>query len=138
MRTTPAFKEYYPVNEYIITRFPLPDPLSGGFVHFGPQDIRDQFTAPFDIPFTQSGLIVGNKLLYTFGCGDEERPDGIRIFDLDKKWLIAKADLQDSAMGAEELEGCGFWGRRLICNTNAKPAGGFYDLGTDYYDLLKE
>ena len=137
-RTTPAYKEYYPVNEYIVTRFPLPDPLAGGMVVFGPQDIVDQFTAPFDIPFTQGGMIAGNKLFYTFGAGDEERPDGIRIFDLDKKCLIAKADLHETVMGPEELESCSFWGRELICNTNAKPQGGFYSLGTAFYDLLKE
>ena len=136
-RTTPAYKDYYAVNEYIITRFPLPDPLSGGFIRFGPADIQDQFTAPFDIPFTQGGMIAGNKLFYTFGCGDEERPDGIRIFDLDKKCLIAKANLDKSAMSSEELESCSFWGKELIGNTNAKPMGGFYRLGTAYYDLLE-
>ena len=137
-RTTPAFREYYAVNEYIITRFPLPDPLSGGFVRFGPRDIVDQFTAPFDIPFTQGGMIAGNKLFYTFGCGDAERPDGIRIFDLDKKCLIARADLTGTAMGGEELESCSFWGNELVCNTNANPEGGFWCLGTGYAGLLKE
>lgn len=137
-RTTPAYKDYYAVNEYIITRFPLPDPLSGGFIRFGPADIQDQFSAPFDIPFTQGGMIAGNKLFYTFGCGDEERPDGIRIFDLDRKCPIAKADLHNTIMGCEEIESCSFWGQNLICNTNANPAGGFYDLGTTYCDLLKE
>ncbi len=136
-RTTPAFKEYYAVNEYIITRFPLPDPLAGGFVRFGPADILDQFTAPFDIPFTQAGMIAGNKLFYTFGCGDKARPDGIRIFDLDRKCLAAKADLDQTAMGTEELESCSFWGDELIANTNAKPEGGFYSLGTAYADLLE-
>ena len=48
--------------------------------------------------------VAGNKLFYTFGCGDAERPDGIRIFDLDKKCLIARADLTGTAMGGEELE----------------------------------
>ena len=137
-RTTPAFKAYYPVNQYIITRFPLPDPLQGGMIRFGPKDIQDQFTVPFDIPFTQGGMIAGNKLFYTFGAGDAERPDGIRVYDLSRKCLIAGADLQDTIMGAEEIESCSFRGRELICNTNAKPEGGYYSLGTAWYELLKE
>ena len=137
-RTTPAFKEYYPVNRYIITRFPLPDPLQGSMIRFGPKDIQDQFIVPFDIPFTQGGMIAGNKLFYTFGAGDAERPDGIRVYDLSKKCLFAKADLHDTVMGSEEIESCSFWGSELICNTNAKPEGGFYSLGTAYFDLLKE
>ena len=128
-RTTPAFKEFYKDNRYVITRFPLPDPLKGGFVRFGPQDIQDQFTAPFVFPFTQGGMIAGNKLFYTFGCGDEERPDGLLVFDLDEKHMIAQADLRNTQMGLEELECCSFWGQELICSKNASPQGGFYSLG---------
>ena len=116
----------------------LPDPLQGGMIRFGPKDIQDQFTVPFDIPFTQGGMIAGNKLFYTFGAGDAERPDGIRVYDLSRKCLIAGADLQDTIMGAEEIESCSFRGRELICNTNAKPEGGYYSLGTAWYELLKE
>ena len=83
-------------------------------------------------------MIAGNKLFYTFGCGDADRPDGIRIIDLDKKCLIARANLTDTAMGGEELESCSFWGNELVCNTNANPEGGFWRLGAGYADLLKE
>ncbi|MBQ8080309.1 MAG: hypothetical protein IJ240_00250 [Clostridia bacterium] len=134
-RTTEAFKHLYAENEYIITRFPLPDPLKGGAVRFGPQDILDQFTAPFDIPFTQGGMIAGNKLFYTFGLGDSRYPDGLRVYDLDQKRLCARADLSHTVFGREEIESCSFWRGQLICNTNAKPQGGFYNLGSLWAEL---
>lgn len=139
-RTTAAFKEYWPDNRYIITRFPLPDPEDGGCVTFGPKDIIDQFDCPFDIPFTQGGMIAGSKLFYSFGNGDKEDylyPDGLRVYDLEKKCLCAKMDLKDSCLGTEEVESISFFGNELYINTNAKPTGGYYSLGTDFVELIK-
>lgn len=137
-RTTEAFKQYYSVNQYIVTRFDLPDPLAGGFIHLGPRDIRDQFAAPFDIPFTQGGMIAGGKIFYTFGLGDQRYPDGLRVYDLKRKCLAARADLSRTVLGNEEIESCSFYGGRLFCNTNAKPQGGIYDLGEAYAQLLED
>ncbi len=139
-RTTAAYEANWPDNRYIITRFPLPDPEDGGFVTFGPKDILDQFDCPFDIPFTQGGMIAGNKLFYSFGNGcmhDYKYPDGLRVYDLDHKCLCAKMDLKDSCLGAEEVESISFFGDELYINTNAVPAGGYYSLGTGFAELVK-
>lgn len=139
-RTTAAYKDKWPDNRYIITRFPLPDPADGGFVTLGPKDILDQFDAPFDIPFTQGGMIAGNKLFYSFGNGNSQDylyPDGVRVYDLEKKCLCASIDLKDSVLGTEEVESISFYGDELYINTNAKPKGGYYTLGTGFAELIK-
>ena len=45
-------------NAYIITKFPLPDPKTGGKVLLGPEDILDQFAVQSDVLFTQGGTIA--------------------------------------------------------------------------------
>lgn len=137
-RTTAAFKEYYEKNNYIITKYRPVDPMIGGIVTLTADDIEDQFECPFDIPFTQGGMIHDGKLFYTFGCGNEqngEYPDGLRVYDLKEKCLIAKMDLKNSVLGAEEIESCSFYGDELLCNTNAD-IGGIFSLGHKFLTQL--
>ena len=138
-RTTAAHRDHWPDNRYIVTKFPLPDPADGGTVTFGPTDILDQFDCPFDIPFTQGGMIAGNKIFYSFGCGcahDHLYPDGVRVYDLEKKRLCAKMDLKDSCLGDEEVECVSFFGDELYINTNAGTQVGYYSLGKDFAGLI--
>lgn len=132
-RTTEAFLQYYDRNSYIITRFPLPDAADGGLVILTAKDIEDQFLAPFNILFTQGGMICRDKLFYTFGLGDAHYPIGLRVYDLKERCQAAAIDLSTSAMGAEEIESCSFYHGELLCNTNAE-TGGIFSLGRSIWD----
>ena len=134
-RTTVEFLKYKSENRYIITKFSLPDVKKDSFIVLTAKDILDQFLLPFDILFTQGGMIKGNKLYYTFGLGDDRYPIGLRVYDLEKKSLSAKMDLQDSILGNEEIESCSFYKGELLCNTNAEPAG-IFSLGSEIKTLL--
>ena len=131
-RTTAAFAQYKDRNKYIITRFSLPDPTAGeNFVILTAKDILDQFTAPFDIFFTQGGMISGNKLYYTFGCGsgyDGIYPDGMRIYDLERKQPCSSYDFSGSCFAHEEIESCSFYNGKLLINTNASPEIGIFSI----------
>jgi len=129
-RTTEEFLAYRDVNSYRITRFSLPSPYKERKVIFTEKDIKDQFTTPFDILFTQAGTIFNNKLIYTFGRGDEQYPNGIRVYDLDKKCEHACMDLSSCIFREEEIESCSIFNGELFCNTNANPTGGIYSLGS--------
>ena len=127
-RTTEAFFQYNEQNRYIITRFRMPDPFGERFVLLSASDILDQFVCPYDIPFTQGGMIYGDKLYYTFGCGREKYPNGLRIFDLKEKRLCAKMDLSKGIFADEEIESCSYYKGELLVNTNTEH-GGYYTLG---------
>lgn len=133
-RTTEEFLPYYGQNRYKVTKLRKP-PLSESFVQLGAADIEDQFLLPFDILFTQGGMLAGDKIFYTFGLGDEHYPLGLRVYDLKNKCVCAKLDLSGSIFGGEELESCCFYNGELICNTNAK-VGGIYVLGGEPAGLL--
>ena len=117
-RTTKAYLEHYNQNAFIITKFHLPSLESNNRIILTAKDIIDQFTTPFDILFTQGGTLHQNKIYYTFGFGNEDYPIGIRVFDLEKKCIIAKIDLSDSICASEEIECCAFYCGSLLCNTN--------------------
>ena len=102
-------------NAYIVTRFPLPDPKAGGMIRLGPGDILDQFTVPSDVLFTQGGCIIGGKLYYTFGYPKGGYSLHILVFDLEGKTLLAQMD--DLAFDGEEIECCGLYRGKLLCNT---------------------
>lgn len=93
------------------------------------RDILDQFTAPFDILFTQGGMFKDGKIFYTFGFGNETYPDGLRIYDLKQRRLAARMDLSRSVLKDEEIECCSFYKGELLCNTNAQPSK-LYSLGS--------
>lgn len=127
-RTTQEFLPYYEQNRYIITKFPMSDPAQGGFVKLTSADILEQFTVPFDILFTQGGMVKNGKIYYTFGFGNEVYPDGLRIYDLKGQCLLARMDLSRSILRDEEIESCSFYRGKLLCNTNSQP-GKIYSLG---------
>ena len=133
-RTTEEFLEHYGENRYIITKLRKP-PLAEPFVRLTAGDILDQFLAPFDILFTQGGMIAGDKLFYTFGLGDRRYPIGLRVYDLTNKCVCGKMDLSGSCFGHEEIESCSFYNGELLCNTNAG-TGGIYSLGAEPAKLL--
>ena len=134
-RTTEAFKQYYDQNRFRITKFPLPNPEDGGFVMFTAKDIQDQFICPYDIMFTQGGMIKNGLLYYSFGLGDERYPLGLRVYDLNEKCLTARMDLSKSFFSTEEIESISYHDGILFCNTNAKPQGGYYSLGITEEDI---
>ena len=133
-RTTEEFLIHYEENRYIVTKLRKP-PLSEPFVHLKAKDILDQFLLPFDILFTQGGMIAGDKLFYTFGLGRPPYPIGLRVYDLTNRCVCGRLDLSDSVLGQEEIESCCFYEGELLCNTNA-PTGGIYSLGTAPARLL--
>lgn len=116
-RTTKAFSEFAGRNAYIITKFKLPD-TSRKKVILTPGDILDQFTAPFNIGFTQGGTLKDGKIYYLFGAGNEDYPDAMRIYNLERREEHGKLDLSATIMGSEEPECCAFYGEKLLFNTN--------------------
>lgn len=130
-RTTKKFLPYYGQNRYIITRFDMPEPFSANFVILTGADIKEQFTVPFDILFTQGGTLRNGKIYYTFGMGSSTYPLGLRIIDLREKQVCNAEDLSTSCFSNEEIECCAFYGNHLLCNTNSTDiaVGGIYSLG---------
>lgn len=118
-RTTKAFSEYYSKNAYIITKFSLPGIDGEKNVILTASEILDQFTVPFDIPFTQGGTLYQDKIYYTFGFGNNDYPIGIRIYDLKHKCIAARIDLSHSVLANEEIECCSFYKGNLLYNTNS-------------------
>lgn len=116
-RTTKACKEFADRNAYIITKFRLPD-ISDKKVILMPSDILDQFTAPFNIGFTQGGTLKNGKIYYLFGAGNNDYPNAMRIYDLERHEERGNLDLSEAIMGNEEPECCAFYGERLLFNTN--------------------
>ena len=133
-RTTEEFLGHRGENRYIITKLRKPA-LSEPFVRLTAADILDQFLTPFDILFTQGGMIAKDKLFYTFGLGDRRYPIGLRVYDLTNKCVCGKMDLSGSLFGSEEIESCSFYQGELLCNTNAE-TGGIYSLGREPAKLL--
>ena len=112
-------------NAMIITKFPLPKLSDGAMVHLKPKDILDQFIIPSDTAFTQGGLLVGDQLIYTFGCPKIGYPDEIMVFDVRQKKQTAHIRNLDEALHGEELESCAVYCGNLMLNTCD---GGIYTL----------
>lgn len=104
-------------NAYIITKFPLPDPKTGGKVLLGPEDILDQFAVQSDVLFTQGGTIASGKLYYTYGFPRQDYPLHILVFDLDHKCLSAHVENLTGAFQGQEIECCAIYQNQLLCNT---------------------
>jgi len=104
-------------NAYIITRFELPDPAAGGMVRLTPADIVDQFAAQSDMPFTQGGTLLDDKIYYTYGCPKIGYHDAILVFDLKERCVCAQVDNMDRAFDDEEIECCAVYDGKLLCNT---------------------
>lgn len=105
-------------NAYIITKFRLPNLDEGAMVHLTPQDILDQFSVESDVLFTQGGALRDKKIFYTYGCPKHGYPVAILVFDLEKKALIAQVGNLDEAFNMEEIECCGFYKGKFLCNTS--------------------
>lgn len=129
-RTKIDFMDKYDENNYILTRFPLPD-IGKRYVTLTPEDIVEQFELPFDVLFTQGGTLKDGIIYYTFGCGKPHYPDAIRIIDANAGQLIGRVDLSDCMFSEEEVECCAFYGDRLLINVNTKPIGHIYEITLD-------
>ena len=86
-------------------------------IHLRPEDILDQFVVPSDVLFTQGGTIYGEKLYYTFGYPKGGYPLQILVFDLTSKTLCAQVENLTESFRGEEIECCGIYRNRLLCNT---------------------
>jgi len=119
-RTTAAFLDKYDENAYIVTKFRLPEIREKGeTVILRPTDIIDQMHFPFDVLFTQGGVLKDGKIWYTFGCGKAQYPDAIRVFDLETRGIVRRIDLSDCIFANEEIECIDFYKGRLLVNTQA-------------------
>ncbi len=119
-RTTKDFVDKYNDNNYIITRFPLPEIKPGNeVVTLTRADIIGQFEAPYDILCTQGGTIADGKLYYTYGFGKVGYPIGMRVFDLRREALTARVDFSFTPFGNIEIECCAMYGDRLLVNTQS-------------------
>lgn len=104
-------------NAYIITKFRLPELSDGKMVRLTPGGIIDQFSVESDIAFTQGGLLVDDKIIYTYGCPKIGYPLEVTVFDLNEKTLAAHVTNLDEAFFGEEVECCGIYEGKLLCNT---------------------
>ncbi|MBQ8510176.1 MAG: hypothetical protein IJ493_09755 [Clostridia bacterium] len=124
-RTTAAFLNQYDQNAYIVTKFRLPDIDRHNLttvLHptvLRPRDILDQIIFPFDVLFTQGGVLRDGKIYYTFGAGKDPYPDAIRIFDLKKRRIVQRIDLSDCIFKNEEIECIDFYKDHILVNTQA-------------------
>ncbi|MBQ4139959.1 MAG: hypothetical protein IJD70_01350 [Clostridia bacterium] len=107
---------YRPDNEYIVTKFRLPDPAEGD-VTFTADDILDQFFLPFNAFATQGGTIYDDKLYYSFGFGREDTPDALNVIDLKEKKYALCEDLSTAPFFDQEVECVGFYKGRMLINT---------------------
>lgn len=91
-------------NRYYITRFALPD-TSQASVTLDADDVKVQFTLPYDIDFTQGATIWNSMLFHLFGDGSNTtHPNGIRVYDLTKGVEITKIDCSQVAWKIREPE----------------------------------
>lgn len=117
-RTLVSFKDFYPFNAYIVTKFRLPVPeADGGLTVLRPSEIIDQFTLPFNFPCTQGGTLYKNHIFNTYGCGSDTYPDGMNVIDLGSKTCVASYDFSRGPFAREELECCAVWRDTLLCLT---------------------
>lgn len=138
-RTTKDFVDRYNENNYIITRFALPEVKPGNeVVILTPADIVGQFTVPFDILITQGGMIAEGKLYYTFGFGRVGAPSALRVYDLATETVAARLDFSFTPFGALEIECCAFYGGKLLINTQSPKATNIgYLYAIDSADLCE-
>lgn len=114
-------------NRYIITKFNLPKLTDGKMVCLTPKDIIDQFSVESDVMFTQGGMLLDEKIYYTFGCPKIGYPLEMLVFDLNKRDIVMHVNNMDEAFFGEEIECCGVYDGRILCNTCD---GGIFELIT--------
>lgn len=119
-RTTREFAHLEAENNYIITRFRLPEVTPDyRTVTLTPADIIGQFQVPYDIYATQGGTVHDGRIYYTFGFAKNGCPIGLRVFDLKEEKIAARADLSATPFGHIEIECCAFYGGKLLINTQS-------------------
>ncbi|NLE12092.1 MAG: hypothetical protein GX628_00280 [Clostridiales bacterium] len=117
-RTKKEFLDKYDINAYIVTEFALPEMgEKGGTVILRPGDILDQFTLPFNVLFTQGGMLREGRIYHTFGAGTETYPNALRVIDLAGRRFEVEADLSQTCFADEEIECCAFFRGRMLVNT---------------------
>lgn len=116
-RTNGSMQEYDAKNKFIITKFDIPS-LSSSNVTLTGSHVKEQWTSPYDIGFTQGGTIYGDYLFYAFGTGIASRPSIIKVFSLTQKAAIATLKLSDTVLGNVELEDLCVYDDRLFVGTN--------------------
>ncbi len=129
-------REFIPegkINTYIITKFDLPEIEGNPVVRLTPADIRDQFSVPSPVCFTQGGTIYKGMLYYTFGLPAIDYPDRVMVFDLHNKCLAAVVDDMDEALHGEEIECIAHYDGKMVVNTNV--GFGIYTLKEDLFPL---
>ena len=108
-------------NQYIATKFRVPALSEGSEVTLTVDDILEQIVLPYDTGFTQGGDVYDGKLIYGFGVGhqDATRPSRIRIYDLDRRVICARYNVQDEV--PLEIEDIKLYKGYLYVNTNNNP-----------------
>lgn len=120
-RTTPKITLNDWENQYVATRFRVPA-LSEGFeVNLNADDILEQVVLPYDTGFTQAGDVYDGMLFYGFGVGkqDPARPSRIRIYDLDKRVIAARYNVQEEL--PLEIEDIKYYDGYIYVNNNTSP-----------------
>ncbi len=124
-RTNGDFRHLDAENAFIVTTFSLPD-ITQKNITLNPEDIKDQFSVGYDAEITQGGTLHNGHIIYSFGYGQEDYPNKIRIISLQERAITKKINLSESIFSLEEIEAVDVYNDQLMCNTNA---GGVFSLG---------
>ena len=120
-RTTPKITLNDWENQYIATKFRVPALSEGYEVHLTVDDILQQIVLPYDTGFTQAGDVYDGMLYYGFGVGkqDPARPSRIRIYDLDRRTIAARYNVQEEL--PLEIEDIKYYDGYIYVNNNTSP-----------------
>ena len=120
-RTTPKITLNNWENQYIATKFRVPALSEGADVYLDVDDILQQVVLPYDTGFTQAGDVYDGQLVYGYGVGqqDDTRPSRIRIYDLDRREIVARYNVQEEL--PLEIEDVKFYNGYLYVNNNTSP-----------------
>lgn len=136
-RTTEAYEKknkdnykisnYRKSNAYIVTEFDLPalptsenDKSYGKTVTLYPSDITDQFELPYNVYFTQGGVLRNGRIYYSYGNQSKNQytTNTIQIIDIEKEAIIASLNLSQSIVKTWEPECPAFHGDQLVLSLN--------------------
>lgn len=120
-RTTPKITLNDWENQYVATRFRVPALSEGELVNLNVDDILEQVVLPYDTGFTQAGDVYDGKLFYGFGVGQQDpaRPSRVRIYDLDRRVIAARYNVQEEL--PLEIEDLKYYKGYIYVNNNTSP-----------------